>query len=127
MNRSDYTKFSLEQLENALQQLDAKQYPEDTKIISALIQAEKIHSQQKPDNYSLTKTRSLWIHLVTASLLFSLALYIQLTSKIPVLNIPLNSEGVGFVKLALVLACCGSGVISLFHFIQEYLKTKNNS
>ncbi len=130
MIRPDYSQFNLEQLQDALQQIDKEQYPEDTKLISALIQAENIHTSHKPDKFfqkgkfSLNKKFSFWTHLITASLLFALALYIHFANKIPVLNIPLNLAGAEFTKLALVLSCTGSGIISLFHFVKECMESK---
>ncbi len=130
MSDPDFDDLSMDHLQQILKLLDKEKNPELAQRISTAMYRKRIAAQQAEESTAskitspFKKRLPAWSHLLTAGLLFALALYIHFSNKIPLLNIPLHLEGGGFTKLALVLSCSGSGVLSLFHFFKEQFGKK---
>ncbi len=134
MDNSNLEDLTIEQLQQILKILDKEKNPQQAKKISAVLftklqqrnlvsQAENnsiMHKIKRPFKHQLP----YWSHLITAGLLFALALHIHFSDNIPILNISLALEGAEFTKLALTLSIVGSGVLSLFYFFREYFAQK---
>jgi len=136
MENTDLKDLTIEQLQQIMRMLDKEKDPQQTKRITDLLylkmQEKNIASNQPSSSIGslikrpFKKGSAHWRHLITAALLFALALYIHLSEKIPFLNIPLDLDGAEFTKLALVLSCVGSGLLSVFYFFRDYLKNNGN-
>jgi len=134
MDDTDLKDLTIEQLQQILRILDKEKNPQQTKNITDLLyqkmQQKNFASNAKSSSIGnlikrpFNKESSHWAHLIRATLLFALALYIHLSDRIPLLNIPLELEGAEFTKFALVLSCVGSGLLSIFYFFRDFVKNK---